>query len=410
MNGNPAIRKANADELKLFYDWMGKQFHPGELKSLAHISNMCSRGRYSAYGLWNDNELIAYALLGNTQDKGKHLLDYYAVLPEYQDQGWGSRFLNMLRENLKGDAILLEVEDPDYAPDEAERAHWQRRVRFYEKNGCSHTGVKLNLYGFDYALMQLPQRMKLSDAEVRRAMEEIYHTFSPPEMYAKYVNFREPDRLWMFEGCAVRRFCTKRNAPVLYLYTHPEDEDVKKIKAFGWTVVLVGVDDWNRDLTPWPAKSVFFGQRDFGGGAREHLRLLKEKIMPVVEDDLKPSIRAIAGYSLAGLFAVFAAMETNLFDAVASVSGSMWYPEFANYADQMDNAPQLAYFSVGNREKMARNAVFHSIEEDTKRVAKAFGSRGAETVFELNPGGHFDNPSERMQKAVRWLTKQVNER
>ena len=191
MNGNPALRKANADELKLFYDWMGKQFHPGELKSLAHISNMCSRGRYSAYGLWNDNELIAYALLGNTADKRKHLLDYYAVLPEYQDQGWGSRFLAMLSDELPGDAILFEVEDPDYAPNPEEEAHWRRRIRFYEKNGCMHTRVKLSLYGFDYTLMQLPQQRRLSDAEVHAAMMEIYHVFSPPEMYQKYVHFRK---------------------------------------------------------------------------------------------------------------------------------------------------------------------------------------------------------------------------
>ena len=52
MNGNAALRKANAEELKLYYDWMGKQFHPGELKRLSHIADMCERGLYSAHGLW----------------------------------------------------------------------------------------------------------------------------------------------------------------------------------------------------------------------------------------------------------------------------------------------------------------------------------------------------------------------
>lgn len=191
MNADPMLKRADDEELKLFYNWMGKQFHPGELKSLAHIANMCARGLYSAFGLWSGGDLIAYALLGNTADGRKHLLDYYAVLPEYQDCGIGSMFLKRLSAELPGDAILLEVEDPDYAPNEEERAHWQRRIRFYERGGCLHTSVKLNLYGFDYALMQLPQEKKLSDAQVRAAMEEIYHIFSPPEMYAKYVNFRE---------------------------------------------------------------------------------------------------------------------------------------------------------------------------------------------------------------------------
>ncbi len=188
---NTALRRADKTELELFYDWMGRQFHPGELKSLAHISDMCDRGLYCAYGLWQDETLIAYALLANTADRRIHMLDYYAVLPEYQDKGWGGKFLRMLHKTLGGDSILFEVEDPDYAPDEEERAHWQRRIRFYENNGCLHTGVKLNLYGFDYTLMQLPAEKIMTDGEVRRAMEEIYHVFSPPRMYEENVHFRD---------------------------------------------------------------------------------------------------------------------------------------------------------------------------------------------------------------------------
>lgn len=191
MNTETTIRKADFRELSLYYDWMKQQFHPGELKSLQHITNMCNAGRYAAFGLWSGEKLIAYALMGHTADERAWLLDYYAVLPEYQDVGWGSRFLHGLRKTLPTGAILLEVEDPDYAPDEAERAHWQRRIRFYERNECLHTNVKLNLYGFDYALMQLPVSMTMTDAEVRAAMEEIYHIFSPPDMYAANVHFRE---------------------------------------------------------------------------------------------------------------------------------------------------------------------------------------------------------------------------
>ena len=191
MNGKAALRKANADELRLYYDWMKKQFHPGELKWLSHIENMCDSGVYSAYGLWQKDELIAYALLGNTRDGRVHMLDYYAVLPQHQNAGWGSRCLQMLSDALDGDAILLEVEDPDYAPDEEERAHFLRRIRFYERNGCAHMKVKLNLYGFDYAIMQLPQKKCLSDAQAHAALMEIYHIFSPPDMYAKNVKFRE---------------------------------------------------------------------------------------------------------------------------------------------------------------------------------------------------------------------------
>jgi hypothetical protein len=101
MNVNAKLRKATLEELRDFYDWMKKQFHPGELKRLEHISRMCTQGRYCAYGLWDGDMLLAYALLANAEKV--FLLDYYAVLPQYQDSGWGSRFLGM----LVGAAVLV---------------------------------------------------------------------------------------------------------------------------------------------------------------------------------------------------------------------------------------------------------------------------------------------------------------
>ena len=103
------LRRASGAELDLFYEWMRKQFHPGELKRLSHLHEMCARGLYAAYGLWSGDNLIAYALLGNTPDGRYLLLDYYAVLPEHQDQGWGGRFLARLCETRSLQGRGLEI-------------------------------------------------------------------------------------------------------------------------------------------------------------------------------------------------------------------------------------------------------------------------------------------------------------
>lgn len=209
---------------------------------------------------------------------------------------------------------------------------------------------------------------------------------------------------WRFGELCVTRMCENASAPVLYVHGN-----VNGMEKFGWTVVSIEGIEWNRDLTPWPAKAVFRGQPDFGGGADAHLHRLTGEIMPAVEADLKPQMRIIAGYSLAGLFAVYAALETKLFCAAASVSGSMWYPDFSEYVRRKDSAPELAYFSVGDKEKLGRNAAFHSIEERTQEVMLALRGRGAETVFEKNPGGHFDNPENRMRRAADWLSGKMRE-
>ena len=112
MNELANLRAASAEEFKTIYEWMEKQFHAGELKYLSTMEALRAQDRYKVYGLWANETLIAYALLAFTEDGRFALLDYYAVLPEYQSSGWGGRFLSMLREELDCEAIILEVEDP----------------------------------------------------------------------------------------------------------------------------------------------------------------------------------------------------------------------------------------------------------------------------------------------------------
>lgn len=212
-------------------------------------------------------------------------------------------------------------------------------------------------------------------------------------------------REWRLGDVRVTRRCADASAPAVYIHGFSEVPE-----AFGWTVISIDGIDWNRDLTPWPAKAVFRGQPDFGGGAGAYLRTLTEEIMPTAEEGLNPGERIIAGYSLAGLFAVYAALETERFDACASVSGSMWYPAFAEYAARKKKDVKAAYFSVGDREKLGRNRAFHAIEECTACIAEALSGCGAETVFELNPGGHFDNPEGRMLRALQWLRERLERR
>ena len=193
MNEPATLRAASAEEFKTIYEWMEKQFNAGELKYLSTMEALRAQNRYEVYGLWASETLIAYALFAFTEDGRFALLDYYAVLPEYQSSGWGGRFLSMLREELDCEAIILEVEDPKYAPDAAEKAHFSRRIRFYERNQCQHSPVNLNLWGYDYTIMTLPIAREPEPAEIHTALEDAYHLFFPPEDYAQNVRFREDE-------------------------------------------------------------------------------------------------------------------------------------------------------------------------------------------------------------------------
>ena len=81
------------------------------------------------------------------------------------------------------------------------------------------------------------------------------------------------------------------------------------------------------DLSPWQAPAVF-GKDAFGGGASDTLSAM----LPLCEDKAKTYY--IGGYSLAGLFALWAAYQTDTFKGVAAVSPSVWFPDFENYVFQ----------------------------------------------------------------------------
>ena len=84
----------------------------------------------------------------------------------------------------------------------------------------------------------------------------------------------------------------------------------------------VKVDNWNKDLSPWSAPAVF-GREDFGAGAEETLAYLLTEVVPHKINS--PKKVYIGGYSLAGLFALWAGYQTDAFSGIAAASPSIWF-------------------------------------------------------------------------------------
>ncbi|NLW70735.1 MAG: alpha/beta hydrolase [Eubacteriaceae bacterium] len=185
---------------------------------------------------------------------------------------------------------------------------------------------------------------------------------------------------------------------------------------YGVLTVCLEVEDWNRDLSPRKAPRAFKGQEDFSGGAGKFAQILTERIIPTIEEEVSAvkvgmtastvvTKRYIAGYSLAGLFACYACLSTECFDGFASVSGSLWFDGFIDDVKNSAKRPpvQRAYFSLGDREKNTRNQRMAVVEDMTREISALFEERGAETLFELNPGNHFADSELRMKKGIDFL-------
>ena len=186
----------------------------------------------------------------------------------------------------------------------------------------------------------------------------------------------------------------------------------------------VKVNSWNDDLSPWPAPAVF-GNDDFGDGAAKTLKYLLENIIPAPENiqiqEIAPDGRPIhgitakngqtniirkvyiGGYSLAGLFALWAGYQTDRFDGIAAASPSVWFPHFTEYMQGNAIQTNVVYLSLGDREEKTRNPVMSRVADAIRKANSLLTDSGTDCVLEWNKGNHFKEPDLRTAKAFAWL-------
>ena len=198
-------------------------------------------------------------------------------------------------------------------------------------------------------------------------------------------------------------------APTVYvsMYEEAGAAVVSRCTELGcpaFNLVSVSGLDWNRDLSPWPADPVMNGGEGFSGGADDYLGFLVGDVVPYAEGILGGGDRVIAGYSMGGLFAVYAPFVTDAFTACVSASGSLWYPGFAEFAEShpFRSRPRSVYLSVGSREHRTPNPVMRTVNDCTSRILDRCVSEGVEAVFETNPGNHFRDGDLRLARGIAW--------
>ena len=200
--------------------------------------------------------------------------------------------------------------------------------------------------------------------------------------------------------------------PIIYLNTFSGEgqkvyEAAQATGCPSFTLVAISDLDWNHDMAPWDSPPTFKNADSCTGGADDYLRLLTEEIIPAAEKELGgvPRWRGIAGYSLAGLFALYAIYQTDLFSRVGSVSSSLWFPGMKEYifSHEPKRWPDCIYFSLGDKESKTRNPILRTVQENTEEICAYYQRRGIDTVFQLNPGNHFVQSVERTAAGIAWM-------
>ena len=171
-------------------------------------------------------------------------------------------------------------------------------------------------------------------------------------------------------------------------------------------LLTFSVEDWNRDLSPWEASPVF-GNEGFGCGAQETLAWIEKELLPEMESRQGlPDRIFLGGYSLAGLFALWAAFQTDRFRGIAAVSPSAWFPGWLDFAAENRCLCPAVYLSLGDREEKTRNRTMATVG-DAIRWQRELLEGKADCTLEWNPGNHFAEPDVRMAKGFAWLLERT---
>ena len=219
------------------------------------------------------------------------------------------------------------------------------------------------------------------------------------EQRAKIVNTT-------FAGTRTRaELCENPSAPLVCVIADPDETRVS-VPAHE-NLLVIDPGNWNDSLSPWPAPACFRGGGAFGGHADRFLQTLTESVLPAAERELglAPTCRALCGYSLAGLFALYALYRTDRFTHIASASGSLWYDGFLDFL--RINAPRVPTarirLSLGDREEFTKNPRLAAVGTATRETVQILRAQHLDVTLTMNPGNHFFEPDARLSRLIEAL-------
>ena len=174
-------------------------------------------------------------------------------------------------------------------------------------------------------------------------------------------------------------------------------------------LIAFKAEDWNRDLSPWTTPPAF-GKTGFGNGAEETLFFIQKQLIPYTTRNYKLKEGApviLGGYSLAGLFSLWSAYQTDDFIAIAAVSPSVWFPGWIQYAGKRHPFAKYIYLSLGDTEEKTRNQVMAAVGDRIRFQQSLLTAAGIPNDLEWNEGNHFRDPDLRCAKGFARCIKSL---
>ncbi len=188
------------------------------------------------------------------------------------------------------------------------------------------------------------------------------------------------------------------------------EREVSLISGGGrlWVMAFFEVFDWATDLTPWPDPKIDRSP-EVGHHAEHTLDFVTNTLVPALTERFGSVPVILGGYSLGGLFALWASTHTDRFAAVAAASPSLWIRDWLPYAQTHPVLASAVYLSLGDREEHVRNTAIARVGDCVRRQYAMLREQLGEAActFCLESGGHFADNDARLARAFTWCIKNV---
>jgi hypothetical protein len=168
-------------------------------------------------------------------------------------------------------------------------------------------------------------------------------------------------------------------------------------------LVTIELEDWTIGLMPWPDGNI---SRDPEAGkhGQETLDYILQGLLPELERRYGRRPVVLGGYSLGGLFALWASTRTDRFRAIAAASPSVWIHGWIPFAKKNRPMAEAVYLSLGDREEHVKNQAIARVGDNLRAyygmLQDQMGPEHSILVWE--EGGHFNENAGRLARAFAW--------
>ena len=187
-----------------------------------------------------------------------------------------------------------------------------------------------------------------------------------------------------------------------------EAGQIAELSSVPFVLATIELEDWMMDLMPWSDSNV---SRDPEAGkhGQDTLEYVLLSLIPELKKRYGPLPIILGGYSLGGLFALWASAQSDSFKAVAAASPSVWIKDWIPFAKKHVPMADTVYLSLGDQEEHVKNQAIARVGDclrtQYRLLQEQIGANNCTLFWEQ--GGHFNDNEGRLARAFAWCMERL---